>query len=107
MTTEDRYAHWRTIIDNQATSGMNIATYCRESHIHSSLFYTWRRKLRKQQPSVGGFLELIPGRPDNGATSGIHIRLGANLSIEVARGFDPTILRAVVETLCGVSRCSA
>lgn len=106
MTTEDRYAHWRTIIDNQATSGMNIAAYCRESHIHSSLFYTWRRKLRKQQPCAGGFLELIPRRSDD-AASGIRIRLDAKFSVEVARGFDPFTLRAVVETLGGLSRCSA
>lgn len=106
MTTEDRHVHWRTIIDNQAASGMNIATYCRESHIHSSLFYTWRRKLRKQQPCAGGFVELTPCRPDN-AASGIRIRLGEKLSIEVARGFDPFTLRAVVETLSEHSRCSA
>jgi hypothetical protein len=106
MTTEDRHVHWRTIIDNQAASGMNIAAYCRESHIHSSLFYTWRRKLRKQQPFAGGFIELTPGRPDD-AASGIRICLGANLSIEVARGFDPVTLRAVVETLGEDSRCSA
>jgi hypothetical protein len=107
MTTEDRQTHWRTIIDNQAVSGMNIATYCRESHIHSSLFYTWRRKLRKKQPFTGGFLELIPGRATASAASGIRIRMGEKLSIEVARGFDPFTLRAVVETLSGASRCSA
>ena len=68
MTTEARQIHWRTIIDNQATSGVNIAACCREIHIHPSLFYTWRRKLREQQPCAGGFLELIPGRPDDTAS---------------------------------------
>ena len=28
MTTEDRHPPWRTIIDNQAAGGMNIAAYC-------------------------------------------------------------------------------
>jgi len=88
MTTEDRQAHWRTIIGNQAASGMNIAAYCRASHIHPSLFYIWHRKFREQQPFAGGFVELTPGRPDD-AASGIRIRLGVKLSIEVARGFDP------------------
>jgi hypothetical protein len=86
---------------------MNIATYCRESHIHPSLFYTWRRKLRKQPPCAGGFLELIPGRLTEAAASGIRIRLGGKLAIEVERGFDPFTLRAVVETLSENSRCSA
>jgi len=49
-----------------AVIGMNIAAYCRESHIHPR-----RRKLRKQQPCAGGFLELIPGRLTEAAASGI------------------------------------
>jgi len=64
MTTEARQIHWRTIIDNQAAGGMNIAAYCRENHIHPSLFYTWRRKLRKQQPFTGGFVELVESLED-------------------------------------------
>ncbi len=105
MTTEERRANWRRTIENQATSGMDIATYCRESHINTSLFYTWRRKLREQHPLAGGFVELTPGRRGD-AASGIRIRVGAKLSIEVERGFDLFTLRAVVEALCS-NRCSA
>jgi len=86
---------------------MNIAAYCRESHIHPSLFYTWRRKLKKQQPFAGGFLDLIPGRLTEAAASGIRIHMGGKLHVEVERGFDPFTLRAVVETLSEDSRCSA
>jgi hypothetical protein len=100
MTIEERHAHWRAIINNQTTSGKNIAAYCREGHIPTSLFYTWRRKLREQQPCSGGFVELKPGRP---STSGICLRLDGRLVIEVDRGFDSVTLRAVVAALC---RCS-
>ena len=106
MTRADRRVHWRAIIENQATSGVSIAAYCRDAQIKPSYFYTWRRRLREQQPCAGGFLELIPGRSTE-AASGISIHLGAKLSIEVGRGFDPFTLRAVVETLSGLSRCSA
>jgi transposase-like protein len=106
MTRAERRTHWRAIIDSQATSGMNIAAYCRDAKIKPSYFYTWRRRLREQQPCTGGFLELIPGRLTE-AASGIRIRLDAKISIEVERGFDPFTLRAVVETLSGLSRCSA
>ncbi len=102
MTIEERHAHWRTIISAQAGSGMNIAAYCREGHIHTSLFYTWRRKLREQAPCSGGFVELKPGRSYLSA-SGVCLRLDGRIIIEVERGFDPATLRAVVETL---SRCS-
>jgi hypothetical protein len=98
MTTEERHIHWQAIIDNQAASGMKVTAYCRESHISSSLFYTWRRKLREQQPVVRGFIELKANRRSDTA-SGIRIRLGAKLGIEVDRGFDPLTLHTVVETL--------
>jgi hypothetical protein len=106
MTRAERRAHWRAIIDSQATSGVSVAAYCRDAQIKPSYFYTWRRRLREQQSCTGGFLELIPGRLTE-AASGIRIRLDAKLSIEVERGFDPFTLRAVVETLRGLSRCSA
>ena len=102
MTTEERRANWRRTIENQTTSGLDIATYCRESHIHTSLFYTWRRKLREQQPLTGGFVELTSGRSGN-AASGIRIHLNAKIAIEVDRGFDPRTLRTVVETLGNLS----
>jgi transposase-like protein len=106
MTKEERQTHWRAIIEKQATSGMSIAAYCRDARINPSYFYTWRRRLTEQQPCVGGFLELIPGK-STGSASGVRIRLDTKLSVEVERGFDPFTLRAVVETLSGFFRCSA
>jgi hypothetical protein len=106
MTRAERRTHWRAIIENQATSGVSIAAYCRDAQIKPSYFYTWRRRLREQQPCAGGFLELIPDRLTE-AASGIRILLGGKLAIEVERGFDPFTLGAVVETLIGISRCSA
>jgi len=98
MTIEERRAHWRNIISEQAASGLNIAAYCREGHIHTSLFYTWRRKFREAQQCSGGFVELkATGSPRS--IAGVFIRLDGKLAIEVDRGFDPATLRAVVETL--------
>ena len=104
MNRAERRTHWRAIIENQATSGVSIAAYCRNAQIKPSYFYTWRRRLKEQQSCAGGFLELIPGRLT--AASGIRVHLGARLAVEVERGFDPFTLRTVVETLSGLSRCS-
>jgi hypothetical protein len=102
MTPVERRIHWRGIIENQMTSGVSIAAYCRAAQIKPSLFYTWRRRFKEQQPCAGGFLELIPGKLTN-ANSGISIHLSAKLSVEVEKGFDPFTLRIVVETLSGLS----
>ena len=103
MTRAERRTHWRTIIENQTTSGMSVATYCRENLLNLSHYYTWRRRLREQQPCAGGFLELIPDRLTESASSGVRLRLSGKLYVEVDRGFDPFTLRTVVETLGGLS----
>lgn len=106
MTPAERRTHWRGIIENQTTSGVSIAAYCRAARIRPSHFYAWRRRLSlEQQSCTGGFLQLIPGKLADSA-SRINVRLGANLSIGVERGFDPLTLRTVVETLSGLSQCS-
>jgi hypothetical protein len=109
MTPAERRTHWRSIIENQATSGVSIAVYCRAAGIKACLFYAWRRRFKEpgqqQSTHTGGFLQLIPGKLADTA-SGINVRLGVKLSIEVERGFDPFTLRTVVETLSDLSRCS-
>jgi hypothetical protein len=71
-------------------------------HLTSSYYYKWRRKIKDEKAGAGGLLELIPGKPVD-AASGVRISLGANLAVEVDRGFGPFTLRAVVETLGGFS----
>jgi len=108
MTPAERRTHWHSIIENQAASGVSIAAYCRAAGIKTSLFYAWRRRFKEpsqQSTCPGGFLQLLPGKLADTA-SGISVRLGAKLSIEVERGFDPFTLSTVVETLSGLSRCS-
>ncbi len=106
MTRAERRAHWQAIVNGQAASGISAAAYCRESRINLHLFYSWRRRF-KEAPctDAGGFIEL---RSSSflGNDTGICIRLDAGLCIEVARGFDPATLCAVIDTLAR-HRCSA
>ena len=98
MTKEERRAHWRTIIEDQTTRGLNIADFCRDRQIRLRQFHAWRRRFRGQPLRAGGFLELLP-EGVTGTESGIRIHPGRNLIIEVDRGFDPLTLRSVIETL--------
>jgi len=106
MTIAERRVHWRTIIEDQAASGMSIAAFCREKQIKPHQFHSWRRRFREQQSCTGGFLQLIPDRAVE-AGSKIRIHPGTKLIIEVERGFDPFTLCAVIETLRGLPQCSA
>ena len=93
MTIEERYAHWREVIEEQKSSGLSIADYCRSRNIRSSYFYSWRRRIQKRQMSGSGFLELRSSV--SGPDTGIRIGFG-NLCIEVQRNFDPITLRSVL-----------
>jgi hypothetical protein len=96
MGIEERQAHWRSIINDQSTSGKNIAAYCRAIHIDTCLFYSWRRRLNAEPPRPGTFVELKPVSP---GASGICLRLDERFVLEVDQGFDPSTLRAIVAAL--------
>jgi len=95
MTTEERYAHWREVIEKQKTCGLTIAAYCRKTGIRSSYFYAWRCRIRKRQMGKQGFIELAPSVTD----TGVRIVAGTGFYIEVNRGFDPSTLRSVLACL--------
>jgi len=103
MTRAGRRSHWFDIIEHQKISDKTITDYCRQNRINPSQFYKWRRRLLAQQADAGGFLELVPHTTKDSGDSGISIRMDGNLSIDINRGFDPLVLRNVVETLRGLS----
>ena len=96
MTIEERYAHWREVIETQKTSGLSIADYCRNQHIRSNVFCAWRRRIQKRQMDKQGFIELRSSVL--GMDTGIRIVSG-NLCIEVQRNFDPVTFRSVLACL--------
>jgi len=99
MPRESRRVYWRRLVTKQAESGLKPATFCREHQINLNLFYRWRRRFRNEQPQgvSAGFVELVPCVTE--PASGLRIRLGETVSIEVDRGFDPVTLRAVIEAI--------
>lgn len=98
MTKKERRIHWKRIVDDQATSGLEASIYCRKHKIKIPQFYRWRSKFQNMEyeGSTASFIQLIPH--ESNPESGIRIRVFENVSIEIDRGFDPVTLRAVVET---------
>jgi transposase-like protein len=101
MMGRKRAADWRALVVNQAGSGLSAAAFCRNHHLNLHQFYQWRRRFENEQPKSpsAGFVQLVPCSKE--AKSGIRLRLGDELSIEVERGFDPLTLRAVIEAIGG------
>ena len=99
MTREQRTAQLRTLVDQQGASRLSAAAFCREHGISLQRFYGWRRRFREQQgvENSAKFVELVPFCDPS--HSGVRIRLGDTLSIELQRGFDPFTLRAVIAAI--------
>ena len=99
MTREERRSHWKGIVDNQVSSGLEASVYCRKHKIKIPQFYRWRSKFQAMphEEPTAAFIQLIPG--ERSQDSGIRVRIFDELFIEVDRGFDPLTLRTAVETL--------
>ena len=96
MDREEKINHWRTVIENQAESGLSAAAFCREYNFSIHQFHWWRRRFRKRdvQKKETGFLKLYPVSKTQ--HNGIHIHLKDGIFIDVDPGFDPHTLRAVI-----------
>ena len=102
MNRDERAAHWRGLVDEQAQSELSAAAYCRDRHLKLPQFYRWRRRFRSQLgngDTSDGFLQLIPSSKQN--SSGVRLHLRNALWIELEQGFDPHTLRTAIEVLYG------
>jgi transposase-like protein len=77
--------------------GESVAAAAKRFGVAASTAYGWLRRAGgvEQSPT---FLELVTGS----SVSGLVVRVGS-AEIEVRAGFDPALLRAVVNALGGVS----
>ena len=85
----------------QSGSGQTVEAFCRERGLTSSMFYTWRKRLRGS--AAERFLEVQvakpAARPIPSKRGAIEIRLAEGRCVLVEPGFDPDQLRAVVAAL--------
>ena len=99
MTKAERRSHWRHIVEDQTSSGLEASVYCRKHNIKIPQFYRWRCKfhnMNHEEPAAS-FIQLIPNTSN--PESGIRVRIFENVFIEIDKGFDPVTLRAAVEAL--------
>jgi kynurenine formamidase len=94
------------LLDEQALSGVGIMAFCRDHGVSYARLKYWRGRLatrREASPVDAGFVELVPASRksahDMMVSAGVMIRVSDDCRIEVSRGFDAVVLRAVVEAL--------
>ena len=76
-------------------SGVSLRAYCRRRGWNPERLRYWQRRSDPATRPPSGFVEV---RPD-GRDGHLEISMANGARIQVCTGFDPTLLRAVVEAL--------
>ena len=94
-------AKWISLITEHSGTDQTVEAFCRERGLTTSMFYTWRKRLRGW--AAERFLEVQvakpAGRPIPSKRGAIEIRLAEGRCVLVEPGFDPDHLRAVMNAL--------
>ena len=101
-------ARWRQIIEQQKSSGLPVAQFCRENQIGPSSLFAWKRRLAREGEGAGGAFVRVEAasalQPDSGMDNsggGIELHLGQGRHLLLRPGFDARTLAAVLAVLAG------
>ena len=101
--------HWRRIIEQQKSSGLSVARFCREQGVAESSLFTWKRRLaREAQGMAGPAFVLVrpatasePGHAMGPSDGAIELHLGRGRMLLLRPGFDGPTLAAAWAVLAG------
>ena len=107
MSRQELVQEWKDRLEDFTLSEMTVQQWCDFNSLSAYQYYYWKRRLATTQQDTTEkprFLAVgIVGAPSPQAPGGVTIRI-AGAAIEVAAGFDPDRLRAVVQAL-GAQAC--
>lgn len=95
-SSSDRRATWQRLLAEQQASGLSIAAWCFQQDVSEQSFYYWRRRL--VAPVVSTPPQWVAVAPEPGPALTLHV---GGIAIEVAAGFDPQVLAAVLAVVAG------
>ena len=94
---------WQKHIEGWERSGLTQVIYCQQHAISLASFGYWRTRLKRVQPDKNDLeietrflpVQLMSSQHEALLT----LRTSQNLSIDVSSGFDPRLLKAVLQVL--------
>lgn len=93
-----RREYWQDLMNRHESSGKSIAAFCKDEGVHTTSFYSWRRKLSEPRKPDSDFIEVV--LPDVGRKgSEIGIELGNGVCLRVVPGFDRECLKGVISVV--------
>lgn len=92
----DRVRFWTELLSEQKVSGLSVPDFCRDRGVSIHSYRGWRARLNKESSSSGDWVTLKTQQSSK--SSAITLHIGA-VSLDVVPGFDPQLLRDVVDVL--------
>ena len=108
MNQIEKLEYWKMIIDEFENSGKPIGKQCKSNGIATSIYYTWRRKIKGRSPRVTkktknvnepAFIEA--SETSKSKKTGVFIQISEELRIGVEENFNSQVLISVIKTLNG------
>ena len=86
--SEEKLVYWRSVLDRQRESDLNVRQFCREHRVSEASFHSWKRKIADREReavtvSVDGGQErpaTRPGKQTENAAVFIPVRVSASAS---------------------------
>ena len=98
---EDKAAHWQHHIEQWQLSGLTQAVYCQQHGLSLASMGYWRTRLKKTQAIVDNpevAVSFVPVQLSS-MNSTLTLRTQHGLSLDVSAGFDPALLKQVLQVL--------
>lgn len=94
---------WRRLLESFTPGEMTVREWCDRQGVSTNQYFYWRRRLaatdaEKSQTRRFVAVDILDPTPIPTAPGGVTIRI-AGAAIELQSGFDPALLRAVVQAL--------
>ena len=83
----DRELFWRSVLQRQTDSGLNVARFCRQESISAPSFYAWRRKLKQRDATA----QQVDSAVDHEAHQGAHL-----LPVQIEAGASTALVRILL-----------
>ncbi len=118
---KDRESYGRGVLQQQASSGLSVARFCRQESISAPSLYLWRRKLAERDAAAG---QVVPSEKDRSnsvpeaagrlvairiesreTATPVRILLPHGVSIEVPSGIGQSELAELLRTLSEAGPC--
>jgi hypothetical protein len=100
-TTRPKDEQWAERIGEQQRSGLSVKQFCKEQGFSEYAFYTWRRRLRSNEPVRFALVERGAARREPATDVELELVLTTGERLRIGNQVDAATLRMVLEAVRG------